>query len=136
MFRISVSFCFWGSILSWESAMTCFKQEEDQQHFLSNSPSLMTHINHRSSDFDYSITVCENALGYGGDQGFCYPLLRLFTKQETIIIFLRNNNRKSNNIRFISRRKEIFPVTISNNVGSNMYFHWRRWRNFNVLVKL
>lgn len=114
-----------GGNLSTASARACFKQEEDQQHFLSNSPSLMTNIDHHSTPTDDSVTVCGNVGGYGGYQGFAIPFgtsvnCDAFTAAE-IAYNARNHYYYSQQQQQLQQSPEGgFPVAISNNVG---YFH-------------
>ncbi|KFK25955.1 hypothetical protein AALP_AA8G184500 [Arabis alpina] len=120
-----------GGNLSSESSRICFKQEEDhhQQHFLSNSPSVMTNIDHHSSISDDSVTVCGNVAGYGGYQGFAVPVGTLVNSGAYAAAEIAYNAR--NHYYFGQQQQQIqqqspegdFPVAISNNVGSNMYFH-------------
>ncbi|CAE6106315.1 unnamed protein product [Arabidopsis arenosa] len=119
-----------GGNLSAESTRVCFKQEEEQQHFLSNSPSLMTNVDHHSSTSDDSVTVCGNVVSYGGYQGFAIPVgtsvnCDVFTAAE-----IAYNARNRYYYAQQQQQQQIqhspggdFPVAISNNVSSNMYFH-------------
>ncbi|ESQ41733.1 hypothetical protein EUTSA_v10015354mg, partial [Eutrema salsugineum] len=117
-----------GGNLSSENARACFKQEEDQQHLLSNSPiSLMTQIDHHSPASDDSVTVCGNSnIGYGGyHQGFAIPV----NCDAYVAAEIAYNAR--NHYYFAQQQQQIqqqspegdFPVAISNNVGSNMFFN-------------
>lgn len=119
-----------GGNLSSENSRVCFKQEEDQQqHFLSNSPSLMTTIDHHSSVSDDSVTVCGNVVGYGGYQGFAVPVGTSVNCDALAAAEIAYNAR--NHYYFAQQQQQIqqqspegdFQVAISNNVGSNMYFH-------------
>lgn len=119
-----------GGNLSTESSRVCFKQEEEQQHFLSNSPSLMTNVDHHISTSDDSVTVCGNVVSYGGYQGFAIPVgtsvnCDVFTAAE-----IAYNARNRYYYAQQQQQQQIqhspggdFPVAISNNVSSNMYFH-------------
>ncbi|KAL1195463.1 AP2-like ethylene-responsive transcription factor BBM [Cardamine amara subsp. amara] len=117
-----------GGNLSSESTRVCFKQEEDQQHFLSNSPSLMTNLDHHSSTSDDSVTVCGNGVGYGGYQGYAIPIgtsvnCDAFTAAE-MAYTARNHYYFGQQQQQIHQSHEgSFPLAISNNVGSNMYFN-------------
>ncbi|CAH8381039.1 unnamed protein product [Eruca vesicaria subsp. sativa] len=106
-----------GGNLSLESARACFKQEEDQHHFLTN-------IDHHNSATDDSVTVCGNGVGYGGYQGFAAPVNCDAYAAAEIAYNARNH------YYFAQQQQQIqpspegdFPGAISNNVGSNMYFH-------------
>lgn len=117
-----------GLNLSSESNRVCFKQEEDQQHFLSNSPSLMTNMDHHSSTSDDSVIVCGNVVGYGGYQGFAVPIGTSVNCDAFTAAEMAYNAR--NHYYFGQQQQQIqqspegsFPVAISNNVGSNMYFN-------------
>ncbi|CAH2072521.1 unnamed protein product [Thlaspi arvense] len=118
-----------GGNLSSENARACFKQEEDQQHFLSNSPSLMSNIDHHSSASDDSVTVCGNVLGYGGYHGFAVPVGTSVNSNAFVAAEIAYNAR--NHYYFAQQQQQIqqqspegdFPVAMSNNVGSNMYYH-------------
>ncbi|XP_010420464.1 PREDICTED: AP2-like ethylene-responsive transcription factor BBM [Camelina sativa] len=114
-----------GGNLSSESTRVCSKQEEEQQRFLSNS------IDHHSSTSDDSVTVCGNVVGYGGYQGFAIPVgtsvnCDAFTAAE-IAYNARNHYYYAQRQQQQQIHQQIpegdFPVAISNNVGSNMYYH-------------
>lgn len=112
-----------GGNLSPERASACFKQEEKQHHFLSNSPSLMANIDHRSSDWDDSVTVCGNVVAYGGYQGLAVPVgtsvICDAMAAEEIAYDARNHYYFAQQL----HQQGDFSGAVSNNVGSNMYFH-------------
>ncbi|KAL0876339.1 hypothetical protein Bca101_026044 [Brassica carinata] len=107
------------------SARACFKQEEDHHHFLSNSPSLMTDLDQNSSASGDMVTVCGNVGGYGGYQGFAIPVGGSINCDALASAEIAYNAR--NHYYFAQQLQQQqegdFPVGISNNVGSNMYFH-------------
>ncbi|KAJ4882613.1 AP2-like ethylene-responsive transcription factor BBM [Raphanus sativus] len=106
-----------GGNVSSESARACFKQEEDQHRFLTN-------INHHSSATDDSVTVCGNVAGYGGYQGFAAPVNCDAYAGAEIAYTARNQFYFAQQQHQIQQSPEgDFAAAMSNNVGSNMYFH-------------
>lgn len=120
-----VGYNYSGGNLSSESTRVSFKQEEEQQqHFLSNS------IDHHSSTSDDSVTVCGNVVGYGGYQGFAIPVGTSVNCDAFTATEIAYSSRNHYYLAQQHQQQQIqqstegnFPVAISNNVGSNMYFH-------------
>nr|AAS97941.1 AP2/EREBP transcription factor [Arabidopsis thaliana] len=119
-----------GGNLSTESTRVCFKQEEEQQHFLRNSPSHMTNVDHHSSTSDDSVTVCGNVVSYGGYQGFAIPVGTSVNYDPFTAAEIAYNARNHYYYAQHQQQQQIqqspggdFPVAISNNHSSNMYFH-------------
>ncbi|EOA22174.1 hypothetical protein CARUB_v10002745mg [Capsella rubella] len=112
-----------GGNLSSESTRVCFKQGEEQQRFLSNS------MDHYSSTSDDSVTVCGNAVGYGGYQGFAIPVGTSVNCDAYTAAEIAYNARshyyyaqQQQQQQQIQQSPEgDFPVAIT--IGSNMYFH-------------
>nr|VDD33488.1 unnamed protein product [Brassica oleracea] len=112
-----------GGNLSSESARACFKQEDDQHHFLSNTQSLMTNIDHQSSVSDDSVTVCGNVVGYGGYQGFAAPVNCDAYAASEFDYNARNHYYLAQQQQTQQSPGGDFPAAMTNNVGSNMYYH-------------
>ncbi|KAL0647677.1 hypothetical protein Bca4012_045968 [Brassica carinata] len=112
-----------GGNLSSESARACFKQEDDQHHFLSNTQSLMTNIDHQSSVSDDSVTVCGNVVGYGGYQGFAAPVNCDAYAASEFDYNARNHYYFAQQQQTQQSPGGDFPAAMTNNVGSNMYYH-------------
>ncbi|KAF8103005.1 hypothetical protein N665_0189s0055 [Sinapis alba] len=103
--------------LSSESGRGCFKQEGDQNRFL-------TSIDHHSSVADDSVTVCGNVVGYGGYQGFAAPVNCDAYAAAEIAYNARNHYYFAQQQQQIQQSPEgDFAAAMSNNVGSNLYFH-------------
>ncbi|KAH0907190.1 hypothetical protein HID58_039017, partial [Brassica napus] len=112
-----------GGNLSSESARACFKQEDDQHHFLSNTQSLMTNIDHQSSVSDDSVIVCGNVVGYGGYQGFAAPVNCDAYAASEFDYNARNHYYFAQQQQTQHSPGGDFPAAMTNNVGSNMYYH-------------
>ncbi|KAJ0231486.1 AP2-like ethylene-responsive transcription factor BBM [Hirschfeldia incana] len=88
------------------------------------SSSLMANIGHRSSDWDDSVTVCGNVVGYGGYQGLAVPVGTSVNYDAMAAAEIAYNARNHYYIaQQLQQQHGDLPVAVSNNVGSNMYFH-------------
>ena len=105
------------------SARAYFKEEEDQHHFLSNSPSLMANIDQHSSASGDMVTVYGNVDGYGSHQALATPVGTSLNCDALAAAEIAYDAR--NHYYFAQQQQGGggFPVGISNNVGSNMYFN-------------
>ncbi|KAL0823648.1 hypothetical protein Bca101_047325 [Brassica carinata] len=107
------------------TARAYFKEEEDQHHFLSNSnsQSLMANIDQHSSASGDMVTVYGNVDGYGSHQALAIPV---GTSLDCDALAAAEIAYDARNHYYFAQQQQGgggFPVGISNNVGSNMYFN-------------